>query len=403
LFERFKCKRIVRYDGEEKVSEYKIELSERVKELAGTAGLEEGYLVDLVGQILKKGDELGYDLGGNIVVGLDVNGPIVACDDVNLMPFPGAIESIENLMNTDGVEVTLMTGWDLSTMGFFKRNKLMLEQIGIVGEYGMVYERGGNFRYLYPYREEERLEFTYGILKAAAEMDVKVAFQGNYSPGSGAIYAEGDEHGQLLSHALVKDRRPTMRQLYEAAAGKSDIELTEDESKIIFENKPENLKGIAEALFKTHPLISVRVKKEEDGKLSIWIDPKDKPDFDFEKVKEFAKLAGEQIGRKALPYEDHGVDLISKEAEEGNYSKDAGLREYGREAFGDKPFISAIVGDKGSDIPKTIKETIMFPLKDTDAEKISDEQSIPSVPVKDVRDFALALAEAHRIKAQQNG
>lgn len=384
------------------MSEYKIELSEKVKELAGLAGLEENYLFDLVEQLLKKADELGYDLGGNIVVGLDVNGPIVACDDVGLMPFPGAIESIENLMNADGIEVTLMTGWDLSTMGFFKRNKLKLPQIGIVGEYGMVYERAGNFRYLYPYREEERLEFMYGVLKVSAEMDVKVAFQGNYSPGSGAIYAEGDEHGQLLSHALVKDRRPTMKQLYEAAAGKSDIELTEDEGKIIFENKPENLKGLAEALFKTHPLISVRVKKEDDGKLSMYIDPKDKPDFDFEKVKEFAKLAGAQIGRKALPYEDHGVDLISKEAEEGNYSKDAGLREYGKDVFANKPFISAIVGDKGSDIPKTIKDTIMFPLKDTEAERIADEKSIPSVPVNDVRDFALALAEAHRIKAQQN-
>lgn len=384
------------------MSEYKIELSEKAKELAGLAGLEENYLFDLVEQLLKKADELGYDLGGNIVVGLDVNGPIVACDDAALMPFPGAIESIENLMNTDGIEVTLMTGWDLSTMGFFKRNKLKLPQIGIVGEYGMVYERAGNFRYLYPYREEERLEFMYGVLKVAAEMDVKVAFQGNYSPGSGAIYAEGDEHGQLLSHALVKDRRPTMKQLYEAAAEKSDIELTEDEGKIIFENKPENLKGLAEALFKTHPLISVRVKKEDDGKLSMYIDPNDKPDFDFEKVKEFAKLAGEQIGRKALPYEDHGVDLISKEAEEGNYSKDAGLREYGKDAFANKPFISAIVGDKGSDIPKTIKDTIMFPLKDAEAERIADEKSIPSVPVIDVRDFALALAEAHRMKAQEN-
>jgi hypothetical protein len=384
------------------VSEYKVELSDKAKELAGLAGLEEDYLVNLVEQLLKKADELGYNLGGNIVVGLDVNGPIVACDDVNLMPFPGAIESIENLMNADGVEVTLMTGWDLSTMGFFKCNKLKLPQIGIVGEYGMVYERGGNFRYLYPYREEERLEFMYGVLKVAAEMDVKVAFQGNYSPGSGAIYAEGDEHGQLLSHALVKDRRPTMKQLYEAVVAKSDIELAEDEEKIIFENKPENLKGIAEALFKTHPLISVRVKKEDDGKLSMYIDPKDKPDFDFEKVKEFAKLAGEQIGRKALPYEDHGVDLISREAEEGNYSKDAGLREYGKDAFENKPFISAIVGDKGSDIPKTIKDTIMFPLKGAEAEKIADEKSIPSVSVVDVRDFALALAEAHRIKTQQN-
>ena len=62
MFERFEYKRIVEYQGEEQVSENKIELSGRVKELAGTAGLEEGYLVDLVGQILKKGDEKARDV-----------------------------------------------------------------------------------------------------------------------------------------------------------------------------------------------------------------------------------------------------------------------------------------------------------------------------------------------------
>lgn len=384
------------------MTEYGIALSEKAKELAKLAELDEPYLVGLIEKMLKKADELSYGLGGNIVVGLDVNGPIVACGDVNLIPFKAATECIDNLMNTDGIEVTLMTGWDISTMDFFKRNKLNLPEIGIVGEYGMVYERGGNFRYLYPYREEERLEFLYGILKVAAEMDVKVAFQGNYSPGSGAIYAEGDENGELLSHALVKGRRPTIQQLYEVAAEKSNVELVENQEKIVFENRPENLKGLAEALFKTHPLISVRVKKQDGDKLSIRIDPKDKPGFDFEDVKEFAKIAGEQIGRNALPYEDHGIDFISKEAEEGNYSKDAGLREYGKDAFENKPFISAIVGDKGSDIPKTIGDTIMFPMKDTDAERIAAEKDIPFVPVVDVRDFALALAEAHGIQLQQN-
>ena len=382
------------------MSDYKIELSEKAKELAKLADLDESYLAGLIGNMLSKADELNYNLAGEIVVGLDVNGPIVACGDVNLVPFTGATECVNYLMDTPGIEVTLMTGWDLSTMGFFKRNKLNLPEIGIVGEYGMVYERDGNFRYLYPYREEERLEFLQGVFKVAADMDIKVAFQGNYSPGSGAIYAEGDENGELLSHALVKGRRPTISQLCEAAAEKSNVELIEEDEKIVFENKQENLKGLAEALFKTHPLISVRVKKEDGDKLSICIDPKDKPGFDFENVKEFDKAAGEQIKRKALPYEDHGVDFISKEAEEGNYSKDAGLREYGKEAFGNDSFISAIVGDKGSDIPKTIENTIMFPLKDADAEQIAAEKNIPSVVVIDVRDFALGLAEAHRIKSQ---
>lgn len=394
--------RIKKYYGDNEMAEYKIALSEKVKELAKLTELDESHLVGLTDKILKKADELNYNLAGNIVVGLDVNGPIVACGDANLIPFNGATECIDHLMDSDSIEVTLMTGWDLSTMGFFKRNKLNLPDIGIVGEYGMVYERGGNFRYLYPYREEERLEFLYGVLKIAAERDVKVAFQGNYSPGSGAIYAEGDEHGELLSHALVKGRRPTIEQLYKAATEKSKVELIEEDEKIIFENKPENLKGLAEALFKTHPLISVRVKKENGNKLSIRIDPKDKPDFDFENVKEFAKIAGEQIGRKALPYEDHGIDFISKEAEEGNYSKDSGLREYGKEAFENKPFVSAIVGDKGSDIPKTVENTIMFPMKNTDAERIAGEKNIHFVPVVDVRDFALALAEAHRIQPQRN-
>jgi len=382
------------------VSSYQIELSEKVKELADCVPLENAYLTSLIENILKKTDEMNYNIGGNIVVGLDVNGPIVACGDNNLMPFNCATECINHLINTSGIEVSLMTGWDLSTMDFFRKNKLNLPAIGIVGEYGMVYERKGNFRYLYPYREEERLNFMYSILKVASEMDVKVAFQGNYSPGSGAICVEADEHGELLAHPLVKGRRPSIQQIYNAAKEKSNVELIEKEEKILFENNPENLKGLAEALFKVHPLISVRVKKEEDDKLSLRIDPKDNPDFDLEKVREFAKAAENETGRKSLVYEDHGVDLISKEAEEGNYSKDAGLREFGKEAFGDVPFILAIIGDKDSDIPQTLDNALFFPQKDSDAEPIAKEKNVPSVSVIDVRDFALALAEAHRIKSK---
>ena len=77
-----------------------IELSEKIKELMKNVPIENDYLIGLIEDIIKKGDELELKLGGNIVVGLDVNGPIVATDDNNLMPFQGATECIKNMMNT---------------------------------------------------------------------------------------------------------------------------------------------------------------------------------------------------------------------------------------------------------------------------------------------------------------
>ena len=61
------------------MSSYQIEISEKVKELSDCVPLENAYLTSLIENILKKTDEMNYNIGGNIVVGLDVNGPIVAC------------------------------------------------------------------------------------------------------------------------------------------------------------------------------------------------------------------------------------------------------------------------------------------------------------------------------------
>lgn len=376
----------------------KIELSKAVQTLADAVPLDKKVLADTVARILAKAAELKYHMGGEIVAGCDVNGPIVACGDNNLEPFPGTSACMKYLMDTPGLDVTLMTGWDLSTMDFFRKNKLKLP-VGIVGEYGMVFERQGKTRHLYPYKEEERLEFLAAVLKTAAEEGVKIGFQGNYSPGSGALAVEADEYGDLLKHALVAGRRPTAQQLFAALNAKSKAELHGD--KIVFENTPANLKGVAEALFKTHPLISVRINKADGGKVSIQIDPKDRKDFaEFDRVKQFAAMLETSTGRKALVYEDHGVDLMSKEAQDGGFCKDAGLREYGREAFGNDNFISAIIGDKGSDIPKTLRNTLFFPLIGSDAEPLAKERNVPSVPVIDVRDFSLALSEVHRIHAK---
>jgi len=375
-----------------------ITLSESAEAMADRLKLDKNKLVSLIGDILEVGQKHGRSLAGNIVCGLDVNGPIVDCDDSELTPYPGAAEAITYLIGAEGIEVTLCTGWDLNSMEFFKENRLKVADLGTVGEYGMVYERKGRFNYLYPYSDEEAFNFIRDVLTSAAEYNVKVALQGNFSTGAGAIYIEGDSNGNLLEHPLVKGRRPTMAQLYGAIQqGGSSAEYDQAADRIIFSTGLENMRGLYQALVKTHPLISVRAQKHGENSLAIWIDDQDTPGFDFEKLKSVVPGFESRSGRKAIVYEDFGVDLIAPRVEQGNYSKDSGLREFGREAFGNDDFVSIIIGDKRSDIPKTLEKTIMAAQKGTDAERIAGEEGIPSFNPIDVRDFSIAVAEAHRI------
>ena len=379
-----------------------IELSAQASAMSELLGLDRRGLLDLIGDILRVSEESGRDLAGNIVCGLDVNGPIVDCDDSELNAYPGASEAITYLIGAPGIEVTLCTGWDLASMAFFKANRLSVEGLGTVGEYGMVYERQGEHRYLYPYNEEEALRFVHNVLVSAAENKVKVAFQGNYSTGAGAIYIEGDRNGNLLEHPLVKGRQPTLAQLASACCPDSDVDLDESGGRIRFRPDVGNMLGLYRALVKTHPLISVRLEEEPDGRLAMWVDDQDKDGFDFASLEEVVPSFEKQSGRKALVYEDFGVDLIASAVTEGNYSKDAGLREFGREAFGHDDFLSIIIGDKRSDIPKSLTKTLMAAQKGTSAEQIANDENIPAFNPLDVRDFAVAVAEAHRI-AQMNG
>lgn len=374
-----------------------IELSGKAARMADKLGLDKQKLVDLIRDILNVSRTSGRDISKNLVCGLDVNGPIVDCDDSELTPYPGASEAIEYLIDNDGIEVTLCTGWDLKSMEFFKENRLGVERLGTVGEYGMVYERGGKFNYLYPYSDREACAFVRDVLTSAAQQKVKVAFQGNYSTGAGAIYIEGDRNGNVLQHPLVKGRRPTMAQLAGAMTGNgSQAEFDAAAGRIRFPAAPDNMKGIYQALIKTHPLISIRVELADEV-FSVWIDEDDKPGFDFEALKKVVPAFEKNSGRKALVYEDFGVDLIAPAVEKGNYSKDSGLRAFGREAFGNDDFISIIIGDKRSDIPKTLTNTLMAAQKDSNAEKIARDENIPSFYPIDVRDFAVAVSEAHRI------
>ena len=159
------------------------------------------------------------------------------------------------------------------------------------------------------------------------------------------------------------------------------------------------MKGLHNALTRQHPLISVRAKAMGHGKIGIWIDDKDQPDFDMEKIKAFAHVAAQATGRIPQWHRDHGVDLHSPKAKEGNYSKESGLHAYAKEVFESEDFLSFVVGDMKNDIPSVYGNTVFFPIAGSEAEEIAHREGKPlSVSVTDVRDFALAVYELHSKK-----
>ncbi len=372
------------------MSSENLALDARGRQLAETFGLSESEVLSVARGIAEAAAANSLDLSGNIVVGLDVNGPVVAVDNNDLMPLSGARECVEYLLGLDGVRTALMTGWDLSSMTFFRNERLDLPALGIVSEYGMVYKKGDEVVFIYPYDEKEALGFIKDAIDIHADHDLKFAIQGNFSSGIGPLIVEADHNGNLFSHPLVKGRIPTIEKIFEEAkAGGSDVELKE--GKVCFANNVENLRGIFEALARKHPLISVRWHRAEGDKCCFEMDPDDKPGFTFSDLQIIGDLITEKTGRRCMVYEDFGIDCFAKAVDEGDYYKQAGLDAYGKDVLAGAPFAKLIVGDKANDAPRVYEGTLFCPQTGTQAQEYAAENKIPSALVGDVRDFALAL------------
>jgi len=367
----------------------KLALDPRAKNLAKKAGLAVAAVLKTARGILDAAKAHKLDLAEDIVIGLDVNGPIVAVDNNDLLPLPVAKECVEYLMNLRDVRVALMTGWDLSSMTFFRDERLHLGGLGIVGEYGMVYKKGDKVTFIYPYSEKEALSFIRTSIDIAADAGLKFAIQGNYSSGVGPLIVEADHNGHLFEHPLVKGRIPAIEKLYQEAKAQSKCEFRD--GKVYFENRVENLRGIFEALARKHPLISVRYRRVKGDLVSFEMDSNDKPGFTFEDLQKLGATLTQRTGRRCMVYEDFGIDCFAKAVDEGDYYKQAGLHAYGKDALAGAPFVKIIVGDKANDAPKVFEGTLFCPQVGTQAEKYAAEKKIPSAVVVDVRDFALAM------------
>lgn len=379
-------------------------VSEETRILAQKAAIPRA-LVKRTGQaILDVCAKHGIDLTKRIAVGIDVNGPMVAVDNNDLVPMPFVRECLEYLMQDAAVKPTLMTGWDMSSMTYFRDQLLKVPEVGIVCEYGMLFKNGAKVVNLYPSDVKEALDFLSVAIDLCAADGLKVAVQGNYSTAVGPLIVEADQNGNLLSHPLVKGRIPSMEQVYEAIRKETACEWAD--GRVLFENKPENLRGIYQAFARQYPLISARYSREPQwgaNWVSCQLDSADKPGFGMADLERLGEQIRARTGRRVMVYEDFGIDSFTRQADEGNYFKQAGLHAFGKDVFGDDDFVEIIVGDKPNDAPKVFRQTLFCSLAGTEASAYAKTKKIVHCDVGDMRDFALAMRDIRRQTALKAG
>ena len=129
---------------------------------------------------------------------------MVAVDNNDLVPMPFTRDCLEYLMQDAAVKPAVMTGWDMSSMTYFRDQLLKIPSVGAVCEYGMLFRNGEKIVNLYPSSEKEALDFLSVAIDLCAADGLKFAVQGNYSTAVGPLVVEADKNGNLLRSLSAK-------------------------------------------------------------------------------------------------------------------------------------------------------------------------------------------------------
>jgi hypothetical protein len=361
-------------------------------EMAGRIGLSPSYIESKVTELLQAAAAAGLDLGGNVLAGFDLNGPLTRADDAQLTPFPGTSEIIRRLAGTPRIYPAIITGWDTATVTACVR-KMGLDGIGVICERGMLYLLEGQERFLYPQCDAESHLFMATCWRLAAGQGLKIAFQGNRSSGSQAIMVEADQRAGIAGHPAVNGRVTDLLAVYRAACGGSDLRWTGD--RLIFRADPANMAGLHAALTGPFALSSLRAALEPDGQVALELPGADRADVTLADVAAFSERLAAGTGRVAFVNPDYGVDFLTRAALDERYSKENAARTLAARVFGGQPFAIASVGDKEQDIISG-PASLYCAQAGSEVCALLRQRGQRFVEVQDGRDYALALYEAQR-------
>ena len=353
------------------------------------------YIKNQIKKVLALADEKGLDFYSSpVIVGFDIQGPVTRLIGTDFYPWTHIKNAILSGYKNEFVELSIISGWDLSSLREFKKKRLGGIPMSIIGELGSVFEYNGNIYEINPSENSSEFYNTETeIFIEAAQQKLKIALQGNYSKDVKCFYFEGDEpgRGDLGQHFLVKGKNTSITDIYQAI--KSSTYDTDDfrhiDGKIIFDPTIKNTETLDYILSHVYTLQSVRFSKEKGSKISIAIDHKDNHDFTLEHMKEFTEMNIPNRFEIDLNV-DYCADIINT-SNGSRPTKEIAANELGKVRFPGEKFIKTHTGDKRGDV-FTEYNSIFCPQRGSPAHEHCIQENIPHVAVVNAVDYFLTMA-----------
>lgn len=325
----------------------------------------------------------------NILLGLDMNGPLTLTTDASLNPLTTVQKGICSIQSPNVIKM-LMSGWDFQSLKKF-REKIGIPELGIVGELGAVFNfMGDKIHEPCPIDIDIHYKMKRAFYIAVAEAGLKIASQGNSSTRVGCFYieAESEDRGNLRNNPLYRDisTRTIFDVLEDIKSGA--FEYNYDDENIRFEPSDENIIVMDYVLSQIFPLVSVRFKKR-GKKIIFWRDSEDDPKFTFNDMKEFSKEVTPE-GWKIYYNNDYCFDFVYI-GDGVELNKEFTANELGKMIFGDEEFILFNIGDKESDTLRR-ENGLSFVMNGTEAKQHCKDKGIPHINVINGGDYGLIIA-----------
>lgn len=311
-----------------------------------------------------------------ILVGFDINGPLVSTKDATMTPFAGAPEAIRFLSLFPKTKLCLVTGWDYSTAFSFASMSLGMPDMAIISEKGMVYSTGKEIIHLYPNSDKEISKLASSVLGVAQRHGLQVAVQGNVSSGCQCVYIEGFNRAKLSQHPLLRNVTVDSISL-KNALNRRRIEFSNNGDIFQIQASAKELYNMLRFELPLFPIRFIKNSSLTKWNYSIKADSQDIAEFSWQDFKSTINEICINSDRNQDLNKDYSADMSTKLAVSGGFSKDMAIKELGKIFFGNNCLITN-VGDKVDDKIGG-ENTLFFPQLNTDAVRNGNKDVFPVI------------------------
>lgn len=384
-----------------------------VRQTAEEIGINHDKIVQKADRVEEIADQKGIDLKNSVILpNFDMNGPVVDKQTVDYGLNHGVKEAMTLLDGKSDFPLSMLSGWDVSTLRFVAEDRLGIE-MDHVGELGSQAVVDGDESKTVDANFDDILDFRRDLYLAAAADGLTINEQGNISPVTGCTYGEGHRKGLFENHPIAQRSKQkfSIETLYneiveegadteKLALGGEDVvtglpsRLQEDSGSHVALDLSDDkvMETFSQKLTQDYPLMGFKLDYVGGQEVRITPNTDETSDMSDENLLSYFQRVMEGAASGTNFRLEHNPDLSTDyQREDVEVSKEHGAN-YRASILTDEEYVLLNVGDKPGDVLNG-DNAIFFDQKGFPSEEYVEDQGIDSVTVEDAAEYSLIAAE----------